>query len=152
MRIRLLCLTLLCAILLGAPNTVTKPMPRTTTTLPVITQERVDGWLSTWSSRLRLQDWRIEAKIVRSTELKPDTLGHIKWDSDKKTALITLLDPLDYDLPATRIEEDMEMTVLHELIHLHLSVLPRDKSTRQAEEQVVNRIASALMDLDRRGR
>jgi hypothetical protein len=152
MRIRLLCLTLLCAILLGAPNTVTKPAPRNTTTLPLITQERVDVWLHTWSSRLRLQDWRIEAKIVRSIELKPETLGHIKWDSDKKTALITLLDPLDYDLPATRIEEDMEMTVLHELIHLHLSVLPRDKASRQAEEQVVNRIASALMDLDRRSR
>lgn len=101
---------------------------------------------------MRLQDWRIQAKIVRSTELKPDTLGHIKWDSDKRTALITLLDPIDYDLPATRIEEDMEMTVLHELIHLHLSVLPRDKASRQAEEQVVNRIAAALMDLDRRGR
>jgi hypothetical protein len=118
----------------------------------LITQEQVDGWLETWSSRLRLQDWRIQAKIVRSTDLKPDTLGHIKWDSDRKTALITLLDPIDYDLPAARIEEDMEMTVLHELIHLHLSVLPRDKASRQAEEQVVNRIAGALMDLDRRGR
>ena len=149
MRLRLFCLTFLCAILIGAPNTVTRPAPRTTTTLPLITQERVDRWLFTWSSRLRLQDWRIDAKIVRSNELKPDTLGHIKWDSDRKTALITLLDPLDYDLPATRIEEDMEMTVLHELIHLHLSVLPRDKTTRQAEEQVVNRIAAALMDLDR---
>jgi hypothetical protein len=116
----------------------------------VVTQEQVDRWLNTWRTRLRLDDWKIEAKIVRAHDLKPDTLGHIKWDSDKKTALITLLHPADYDLPAPRIEEDMEMTVLHELIHLHLSVLPRDKGSRQAEEQVVNRIAGALMSLDRR--
>lgn len=149
MRTRLFCLTLLCAILLGAPNSVTKPVPPTEPR-PVVSQEQVDRWLNTWKTRLRLEDWTVEAKVVRSTELKPDTLGHIKWESDKKTALITLLHPQDYDLPASRIEEDMEMTVLHELIHLQLSVLPRDKGSRQVEEQVVNRIAGALMSLDRR--
>ena len=149
MRTRLFCLVLICAFLAGAPNTVTRP-PANSAPRPVITQDQVDRWLLIWSSRLRLDDWRIEAKIVRAEELKPETLGHIKWDSDKRTALITLLHPHDYDLPATRIEDDMEMTVLHELIHLHLSVLPRDKSHRHAEEQVVNRIAGALMNLDRR--
>jgi hypothetical protein len=42
----------------------------------------------------------------------------------------------------------MERTVVHELIHLELSVLPRDGSKR-VEEQVVNRMTEALLGLDR---
>ena len=42
----------------------------------------------------------------------------------------------------------MEITVVHELVHLELSSLPRPPSSRH-EELAVNRIADALLKLDR---
>jgi hypothetical protein len=46
--------------------------------------------------------------------------------------------------------DDMEFTIVHELIHLQLSSLPRSEASRSAEELAVNRIAEALLKLDRR--
>jgi hypothetical protein len=114
-----------------------------------IDHNRVAGWVKRWQERLKLQDWRIESRIVRKSELKPDTLGNLKWNSEDKSAIIRVLDPRDYDLPASRIAEDMELTVVHELIHLHLSVLPRDPQKKGVEEQVVDKISVALFNLER---
>src|SRR5689334_760135 len=91
---------------------------------PVVSESQVHEWLQTWQARLRLQDWRIEVRVVRESELKPETLGNLRWNSETRTATIRILDPADYDLPPARIPQDMEMTIVHELIHLHLSVLP----------------------------
>ena len=43
-----------------------------------VSQDQVDAWVRLWQQRLRLDDWKIEARIVRSTDLKPDTLGNLK--------------------------------------------------------------------------
>ena len=43
----------------------------------------------------------------------------------------------------------MEFTVVHELIHLQLSSLPRSEASRSAEERAVNHITEALIQLDR---
>jgi hypothetical protein len=117
----------------------------------VVTGAQVDNWLRTWQKRLQLDDWRVTARIVRATELKPDTLGNLKWNLAERTAAIKVLDPVDYDLPAADVPEDMEYTIVHELVHLQLSVLPRDLSKRDIEETVVNRLAEALMALGRGG-
>jgi hypothetical protein len=74
--------------------------------------------LSVWQKRLNLQDWDVALEVVRSTELRPNTLGNIRWDAEKKTALIRILDPADYRLPYGEMLDDMEFTVVHELIHL----------------------------------
>jgi hypothetical protein len=44
---------------------------------------------------------------------------------------------------------DMELTIVHELVHLELSSLPRNEASRSSEEHAVNRIAEALLGLDR---
>src|SRR3954452_17660543 len=77
--------------------------------------------LSVWQRRLNLQDWNITLVVSRATELKPKTLGNIHWDTEKKTATLRVLDPLDYKLPFDEILQDLEFTVVHELIHLELS-------------------------------
>jgi hypothetical protein len=123
-------------------------MPRTA--VQPVTEVEVAQWVKIWQDRLRLADWKIEAKIVRASELKPDTLGNLRWNSDTRTALIRVLDPVDYDLPPARIAQDMELTIVHELVHLHLSVLPRDPTRKSVEEQVVDKIASALFNLEKR--
>ena len=113
----------------------------------VVSQNQVDTWVGIWQKRLHLQDWKIEARIVRSTGLKPDTLGNLKWNSVTHTATIKVLNPIDYDMPAADVPEDIEYTVVHELVHLQLSVLPRDGS-KEVEEVVVNKISDALMELE----
>lgn len=143
----MLLVVLLClgaSVGLGAPPAVSETKPKAS-----VPDAQVSNWVRTWQKRLRLDDWRIEARVVRATELKPDTLGNLKWNSITRTATIRILSPLDYDIPAPQVAEDMEYTVLHELVHLQLSVLPRDSNRKDVEEQVVNRISDALMQLDK---
>jgi hypothetical protein len=127
---------------------------------PVVGRERTllaEGFtaekLWMWQKRLNLQSWKITVAVARATELKAKTLGNIHWDSEKKTAIIHVLDPADYTLPFEAMLQDMEFTVVHELIHLELSPvlapLQRSDENRRDEEHAVNYMAQALLDLDR---
>ena len=106
-----------------------------------------------WQKRLGLLDWNVSLEVVRSTELKPRTLGNIHWDTDKKSATIRVLDPADYKMPLHAMLEDIEFTVVHELIHLEiapvLSHFTRSDADRHEEEHAVNHMADALLHLDR---
>lgn len=105
--------------------------------------------LSVWQKRLKLQDWDIAVVMSRTGDLKPKTLGNIHWDTDKKEAVIHVLDPADYRLPFHDMLDDMEFTVVHELIHLKLAPLlsnvPRSEASRRDEEHTVNQLADALL-------
>lgn len=129
----------------AAPPTSRNRIP---SDLPIVTDVQTQDWLRTWQKRLRLDDWKIDVKIVRIWELEHGTLGHIDWSTPHKTAVIKVLNPADYELPPDKIPADMELTIVHELVHLHLSVLPLSKSSRGAEEQVVTMIADALVNLE----
>ena len=122
---------------------------RTTTATPIVTNEQVHDWLHLWQRRLRLEDWKVDVKIVRIWDLEQGTLGHIDWSIPHKTATIKVLNPADYELPKDKIPMDMELSIVHELVHLHLSALPLSKGSRNAEEQVVSMIADALVSLER---
>ena len=114
-----------------------------------VTQTQVDDWTKNWQKRLDLNEWTVITLVVRAADLKPDTLGNLKWNSTNKTAVIKVLNPVDYDLPPSEIPTDMEYTIVHEMIHLQLSVLPHDGSTKITEEKVVNRISEALFQLEK---
>lgn len=109
--------------------------------------------LAYWQKRLSLEDWKVSVEVVRLSELKPRTLGNIHWDTDKKTAVIRVLDPADYRLPAEDVLPDIEFTVVHELIHLELAPvlapLQRNEANRRDEEHAVNQMTDALLRLDR---
>ena len=98
------------------------------------------------------EDWNVSVLVVRSNELKPKTLGNIHWDTDKKTAIIRVLDPAEYQMPFREMLDDMEFTVVHELIHLELapalSQFSRNDASRREEEHAVNHMAAALLKLD----
>lgn len=106
-----------------------------------------------WQKRLNLSDWKISVLVVRSNDLKPRTLGNIHWDTERKSAVIRVLDPADYKLRDRAMLDDMEFTVVHELIHLELSPvlspLQRNDANRMEEEHAVNHMAQALLDLER---
>ena len=105
--------------------------------------------LAVWQERLKLTDWQISIVMARRSDLKPKTLGATHWDKDKKCASISVLDPSDYNLPFRDILNDLELTVVHELVHLDLAALPRSEASRSNEEHAVNRLADALLALDR---
>jgi hypothetical protein len=106
-----------------------------------------------WQRRLNLQDWNISVVVSRAGELKPRTLGNVHWDLDKRTAVIRVLDPADYRLAPALILRDIELTVVHELIHLEiapaLADLHRTDANRAQEEKAVDHMADALLLLDR---
>ena len=106
--------------------------------------------LQTWQERMNLKDWDIRIELVRASELEPKTLGNIHWDTDVKSAKILVLAPEDYKLPYKEMLDDMEFTVVHELVHLQLASLPRSDASRRNEEHAVNEIASALLKLAKR--
>lgn len=117
----------------------------------IVSEDQVDRWLKLWQQRLQLQDWKVEVRMVRVWELEPHTLGHIHWSKARRAATIKVLDPADYTLPKARIADDIELSVVHELIHLQLSSLTLDdKASTAVEEQVVNKLANTLVDLERR--
>ena len=99
---------------------------------------------------MNLKDWDIHVELVRADKLEPKTLGNIHWDTDVKQATIGVLSPLDYQLPYNAMLADMEVTIVHELVHLELASLPRSDASRRVEEHAVNEIAAALLRLSRR--
>jgi hypothetical protein len=105
--------------------------------------------LAVWQQRLSLEDWKISIVMSHPKNLPPKTVGNIRWDAYEKSAVIRVLDASDYRLACRNMLDDMEFTVVHELIHLELSSLPRREEYRLVEEFAVNQIATALLKLDR---
>jgi hypothetical protein len=116
----------------------------------ISTQTFLNQKLWLWQQRLRLQDWTISVKLARASDLRPKTLGNINWDRRERSAVISVMDPDDYKYAGHAMLDDMEMTIVHELVHLHLSGLPRNDDTKKVEEQAVNLLAEALIKLDRK--
>jgi hypothetical protein len=114
-----------------------------------LAQEFLNQRLTVWQQRMELQDWRISIFLTRRDDLKAGTLGGIRWDKDKKVAVMSVLDASDYRMSYDKMLADMQFTLVHELVHLELASLPRSEASRSNEEHAVNRIAQALLTLDR---
>lgn len=126
------------------------PSPKVDTRGCVTTAERfLGGRLGLWQQRMNLEDWKISIVMSHASDLKPKTLGNIHWDAKQKTAVIRVLDATDYRLGCREMLADMELTLVHELVHLELSSLPRSPASRHEEELAVNRITDALLKMDR---
>ena len=109
----------------------------------------VNQRLLVWKQRLDLENWKISIIMCHRSDMKPRTMGAIRWDKRKMTAEIQVLDPAECWLPVPDMLDDMEFTVVHELIHLELASLPRSEASRSDEEHAVNQMAKALLKLDR---
>jgi hypothetical protein len=110
-------------------------------------QKFVEEKLQLWQQRMNLNAWNIRVELVRTNTLKPKTLGGIHWDSSIMEATVEVMSTYDYKLPHQKMLDDMEFTVVHELVHLQLSSLPRSEASRRAEEHAVNEIAATLIKL-----
>lgn len=105
-----------------------------------------------WQRILRLQDWTIRIVYKRHYDMADGKAGTVGWCVKKKTAWIDVLDPQDYQPnPDLSIPPDVELTVVHELLHLQFALVD-DLSTGTKEdlfEQAIHDISSALVNLDR---
>lgn len=104
--------------------------------------------LQVWQERLSLNDWKISIELVRREKLDPDTLGNVHWDTDNRQGSIGVLSTRDYPaMPFRDMLDDMELTVVHELVHIHLASLPRSEASRGREERAVDQLSRALLKL-----
>jgi hypothetical protein len=106
-----------------------------------------------WQKVLRLQDWVIKAGIYRERDMHlGKCCGECEWNLKTKIATIRILDPIDY--PDNLImDQDMEKTLVHELLHLHFGPLyadTDDTSINDAQEQAIDCIANALVNISRK--
>jgi hypothetical protein len=132
-----------------AISSVKVPIPATPQERESASRQFVLQRLSLWQQRLNLSQWSIRIELVRTAQLEPKTLGNIHWDTETKQATIAVLSSYDYQLPFEAMLDDMEFTVVHELVHLQLAILPRSEASRRAEEHAVNELAGALLRLAR---
>ena len=124
--------------------------PATATESHQLAQRFLDEKVAVWRQRLKLESWQISATMARRSDLPPKTLGGIRWDKNKKNAVIWVLDPSEYRLPFEEALKDLELTIVHEMVHLDLASLPRGQASRTSEEHAVDGIAQALLELDRK--
>jgi hypothetical protein len=131
----------------GSGSGPSLPVSRPETERETSAKRMVNQALHTWQERLHLQDWKIDAVLVHPSDLDPKTLGNVHWDLNTKQATIRVLSAGDYTLATPAMLDDMEFTVVHELIHLHLAALPHTNASGPIEEHAVNEIARALLRL-----
>ena len=108
--------------------------------------------LKEWQDRLGLQEWRI--KLV--TDCKPDDMalencaGCTEWTECNKTAKIEIIDPQYYG--ERIIPFDFEKTLIHELLHLKLSLVSDkvDDLQERYMHQIIDDLARAFADVKRK--
>ena len=141
------CMFVVCTCISAFAQT---PASETRTQVSSQAQRFMEERLVVWRQRLKLEDWQVSVVMTRLSDQPPKTLGGIRWDKNKKTAVIWVLDASDYRLPFREMLDDMELTIVHELVHLDLASLPRGQASRGSEERAVSGIAEAMLGLDRK--
>jgi hypothetical protein len=101
--------------------------------------------VATWQARLRLQDWEIEAVYVGPDDPGfANHFGDVHPDLMRKFAHMRVLDPNKGE------HVQIENTITHELLHLHLFpfTCQFDPGSPEAlaEEQAIHAITRALIE------
>lgn len=106
-----------------------------------------------WQKKLRLQDWNVKVHLCRLHEM-PDreAIGAIIPIPERKDAQMYLLSPMDTPLLAQHFiaaeEMNYALTIVHELLHLHLAPFTQHLSdAEQVQEEVaINAISRCLVN------
>lgn len=113
-----------------------------------MTVEQANRRCAYWQKRLNISDWHVKVKIVRSAKMSHgSSMGEVDIFDQKSMAIVKLLDPIDWDGTPMIPKQDMELTLVHELLHIRLyNVNTRSvvKTSVVLEEQAINALAWAL--------
>lgn len=123
-----------------------------------MTQDELDVLLVEWTRRLRLQDWKIVAKVTPSNDMDNGGIeGSCSCFAPTKEAVVRVSDELGKPVGGhirRAWPSDPEEVLVHELLHIHIDgFMPKseDKAEYAAAEVAINMIASALVDTKRGG-
>lgn len=105
-----------------------------------------------WQQKLRLQDWNVHVVLARLHEIPGrDAIGYITPVPERKDAHMTLLSPVDIPQVSSGFlkgeELNYDLTIVHELIHLHLWPFASNLTEAElmCEEQAVNAISRCII-------
>lgn len=88
----------------------------------VVTQADLENWLSVWQKRQGLEQWKIDLRIVRQSELESGEDGDVEWWGTPGTATIRVLCAADMEsidgLSPASVRRETELVIVHELMHL----------------------------------
>ena len=117
----------------------------------IYTEPQLNELCKEFQPILRLQDWDISVQFVDQDTMKHAN-GRCEYSTGYKSALIKIPSPETYDTDQTPFpQQDMRHALLHELMHLHFSIvdahIPENSVDQQLYEQGINAIASVLSEL-----
>lgn len=117
----------------------------------IFTEDELKKLCSFWQNQLKLNNWRIIVGIKNLTEFNnKQSLSEIEFVSALNKAVIKILDPSDY--PQSPFEQDMEISLVHELLHLHFALF-EPKSDDLLEflimESTIEQLANILVEMKR---
>jgi hypothetical protein len=101
-----------------------------------------------WQGRLALNEWNVHILLSRPEDLRPGTLGNIHWAREKMSATIRVMDATGYHDDVVAMLKDMQVTVVHELVHLELASLPVADADRSNQEFAIDHLTDALLTGD----
>jgi hypothetical protein len=80
--------------------------------------------LKVWQKREGLQDWKINLRVVRKSELPGYIDGDVNWWQKPGTATIRVLCAADLarteGMSPSEVRHETELIIVHELMHLTL--------------------------------
>ena len=120
----------------------------------ILTQEELNEACEEWQNILRLNHWDIYAAITRSSDFSGnENEGEIDYFLEKGDAAIRILDPVDYPQD-TPFKQDMEQTLVHELLHLYFAPFQPDKDADELKyaywERAIDDLAKVLVGIKRK--
>lgn len=115
--------------------------------------DRLEELLEEWKSILHLGQWDIELRRSRQVDfLEGDNQGEITFNRVECQAIVRILDPIDWvDTP---FKQDMEKTLVHELLHIiYADFEPEDSNSLQYTlwHRSIDSMARVLVSLKRKG-
>ena len=107
-----------------------------------LSQKELEALCAEWQKVLRLSDWRVRVRYA-THDKELDCQGWFDAEPRKRQAIIKL-QPFKFN---SVCRDPLEMTLVHELVHIHLLPLAPDnrpEHTDVALEQAVDALAYAL--------
>ena len=110
-----------------------------------------------WQGRLKLQDWRIDARMADSVETDGQ-FGKCRVSREGRLAIVRIqkeeaVDLTDEFSRAFPSDYDPERSLVHELLHIPLEGIIADEPgehERVAQEQAIEQISAALYEAYRK--
>lgn len=115
-----------------------------------VTQEDAQARCGYWQTVLRLQDWDVRVTFCRRHDLKH---GVARAEIDiYRRAHVRILDPIDQNPEDWPVDRDVEVSLVHELLHLQFYDVAKPKEDTPEDvalERGIEATARALVQLSR---